>query len=595
MDYFTKTLEKAESYFLAGRLEDAETEYLMVLQTNPTHAQTLYSLGIIAHRRGNLKSAIDLVSQAIDSRGKLPKFHNTLGLLYEEAGQSEKAMRCYQKAVDLKPDYAEALHNIAILQLISGDFKSAAQNAKKALTAAPAFAEAYNTLGYCLQQLAILRDAAICYKKAIELKPDYAEAYNHLGVLLSDQSNFIEAVDAFKKAIAIDPEYIEPYNNMAIAKKALCAFDEAAEYYRKVVQMDPAFFEAHCNLANSLRDKGCLEEAVKHYDKAVEINPNYVKARWNRALTLLMNGDLAEGFKQYAWRREPSLGIVTYPHKYDKPRWDGRPVNGKTILVHYEQGFGDNIQFIRYLPKLKQLGAKVLFEARTPMVDLLKGFAGIDKLIEAKANQAVSGDFDFYAALMDLPAIFETSLNTIPADVPYIFADKERSEKFKKIISTGDYKVGIVWAGKPTQEYIADRSCKLSNFENLTKIDEIKLYSLQKGDAAKQLCQFTQIENLGPHLESFADTAAAIDNLDLVISIDTSVLHLSAAMAKPTWGLLTKTPDWRWMLDRNDSPWYPTVKLFRQKKYADWKHIFQQVTEELSGLVPPQKKRPNYE
>ncbi|MBW8016760.1 MAG: tetratricopeptide repeat protein [Planctomycetes bacterium] len=582
MDIFTKQLEKAEAYFLSGRIDDAETEYLMVLQTNPTHYQALYSLGTIAYRRGNVKAAIDLVERAIDSRGKLPKFHNTLGLLLEEVGQTEKALNCYKTALAIKPDYAEAHHNIAIINLTAGDFETACENAKKAVTAAPAFAQAYNTLGYCRQQLGHLRDAAVLFQKAAELKPDYAEAYNHLGVLLTDQSNYIEAVNAFQKAIYIDPEYAELYNNMAIAKKGLCAFDEAIENYRKASEMDPAFYQAFNNLANSLRDKGRCAEAIENYTRAIEINPNYADAYWNRSLAMLLSDDLAEGFSQYQWRREPSLGIVTYPHTYDKPRWDGRPINGKTLLIHYEQGFGDNIQFIRYLPKLKELGATVLFEARKPMLDLLKDFPGIDRLVEAKPQSGVTEDFDFYAALMDLPAIFQTTLETIPASIPYLFADKDKSEKWKDIIGEAGYKVGIVWAGKPTHGNDANRSCKLNNFAPISKIDGVKLFSLQKGDAAKQIAQFgIEIENVADYLENFADTAAAIENLDLVISVDTAVLHLAAAMGKPTWALIQFSPDWRWLLNRSDSPWYPTLKLFRQKKYADWKEVFKEVTQEL--------------
>lgn len=586
MDYFTKALEKAEAYYLSGRIDDAETEYLMVLQTNPTHYQALYSLGTIAYRRGNIKAAIDLVEQAIDSRGKLPKFHNTLGLLYEEIGQTEKALNCYKIALDIKPDYSEALHNIAIIHLNRGEFETACEYAKKAVTAAPGLAEAYNTLGYCRQQLGHLRDAAVFYQKAVELKPDYAEAYNHLGVLLTDQSNYIEAVTAFQKAIAIDPKYAELYNNMAIAKKGLCAFDEAIENYKKATEIDPSFYQAFNNLANSLRDKGRPAEAIENYNRAIEINPDYAEAYWNRCLAMLVNGDLAEGFRQYQCRREPSLGIVTYPHTYDKPRWDGRPINGKTLLIHYEQGFGDNIQFIRYLPKLKEIGATVLFEARKPMLELLRDFPGIDRLIEARADRGVSEDFDFYAALMDLPAIFQTTLETIPDDVPYIFADKDKTEIWKERLGTDHYKVGIVWAGKPTHGNDANRSCKLNNFAPLAKIDGVKLFSLQKGDAVKQIGQFgIEIENLAEHLETFADTAAAIENLDLVISVDTAVLHLAAAMGKSAWALIPFSPDWRWLLDRSDSPWYPTLRLFRQKKYADWKEVFEEITQELEKAI----------
>lgn len=587
MDYFTKTIEKAEAYFLSGRLEDAETEYLLILQTNPNHAQALYSLGTIAYRRGNLDAAVNLVSQAIDVKSDLPKFHNTLGLFLEETSKTDQALKCYERALQIKPDYADAFHNISIINLNRGDFKTASENAKRAIEAAPTFPQAFNTLGYCQQQLGHLRDAAAYYQKAVELKPDYAEAYNHLGVLLTDQSNYIEAVNAFQKAIAIDPLYAELYNNMAIAKKSLRAFDEAIENYRKATEIDHTFFQAFNNLANSLRDKGLLSEAIENYDRAIAINPNYADAYWNRSLALLLNGDLAEGFRQYQWRRDPALNIMTYPHSYEQPRWDGSPIDGKTILIHFEQGYGDNIQFIRYLPMLKEIGAKVIFEARAEMLDLIKDFPGVDNVVEAKTHGGCTEDFDFYAALMDLPAIFQTTLETVPSEVPYIFANKDITKKWKERITTDDFKVGIVWAGKPTNRNDVNRSFKLSNFKPLANIKDVKLFSLQKGDAVKQIAQFEdlEIENLGEHFKNFADTAAAIENLDLIISIDTSVLHLAGAMGKLTWALLPFSPDWRWLLNRNDSPWYPTMKLFRQKKIGDWKSVIEEITEELKNAL----------
>ena len=471
---------------------------------------------------------------------------------------------------------------------MNGDFTIAAEYAKKAIDNASGFAQAYNTLGYCRQMLGHLNDAALYYKKAIQLDPGYVEAYNHLGVLLSDQGNHIEAVEFFKKAIQLDPGYAELYNNMAIARKALLSFDDAIENYRKAVAADPTFAEAFANLANTLRDKGLAAEAIENYNKALALKPDYADAYWNRSLALLLNGNLAEGFSQYHWRRDPSLEITTYPHKYDKPRWDGSDLNGKTILIHFEQGYGDNIQFIRYLPKVKALGATVLFEARKPTLALIKDMPCIDKLIEARADRPVEENFDYFCALMDLPAIMGTTLETIPADIPYIFADQNKAGQWKTKINSPDFKVGIVWAGRTSPGDNIYRACHLNNFAELSKIKGVKVYGLQKDDAANQVLQLedgVNIENLGEQFADFSDTAAAIENLDLVISVDTAVLHLAGAMGKPAWGLLPLAPDWRWLLDRDDSPWYPTIKLFRQKKHADWKEVFTRIADELRSLL----------
>ena len=587
MEYFTKIFNQAESLLLQGQIEEAEKLYRSVLEASDCHPQALYSLGIIAHRRGRLTEAIKYVSDAISSKSDLPKFHNTLGLLLEAAGQNRQAVTAYENAVKLKPDYVEAWLNMAIAFLGDGKFAEGAGCAKKVIELMPNQAMAYNALGYCQQQMGNLQDAAVCYRKAVQLKPDFAEAYNHLGVLLNEQGNYIEAVDSFKKALRIDPNYVEVYNNMAIAKKALCAFDEAIDLYRKAAEINPTFFEAFNNLANSLRDKGLCDEAIENYNRAIEINPNDYNAYRNRSLALLLNGNLHEGFKQYQHQRQLSLNIQTNRHDCKKPRWDGTPINGKTLLIHFEHGYGDNIQLIRYLPMVKKLGVTVLFEAPKPMLSLLRNFPGIDHLIEAGADRGVREDFDFYTALMDLPAIFETTLTTIPLNVPYLFADKEKTEKWKKRLDTCCYKAGIVWAGKPSHSNDLNRSCSLNSFAALAGIKNLKLFSLQKDKAASQVGMVDnfKIENLSDHLTDFCETAAVIENLDLVISVDTSVLHLAGAMGKPAWGLLPFSPDWRWLLEREDSPWYPTIKLFRQKTFGDWKDVFERVKSELKNIV----------
>jgi hypothetical protein len=263
---------------------------------------------------------------------------------------------------------------------------------------------------------------------------------------------------------------------------------------------------------------------------------------------------------------------------------------GKRLLVHYEQGFGDNIQFIRYLPMVKRRGGTVICEMLPPLAGLLAGFAGIDELTYASAERAPATEFDLYVPLLELPRIFGTTMGTIPAGVPYLHADPAKVEYWRRCLAGRAFRVGIVWAGKPVHTEDRARSCHVRDFLRLSKIPGLRLFGLQKGIAAgqaKDLAGKIALTDLGGDLNDFTDTAAVIENLDLVISVDTAVLHLAGAMGKPAWAILPCSPDWRWMLERADSPWYPTMRLFRQRSCGDWDDVFQRVSEELQRLAGP--------
>jgi len=341
-----------------------------------------------------------------------------------------------------------------------------------------------------------------------------------------------------------------------------------------------------------LHAHGRHDEALDSFERAIQIKPEYAQAHWNRSLVLLLKGRFEEGWQEYRWRRKTNLAAFAYPHKLDKPLWDGRPFAGKRLLVHYEQGLGDNLQFVRYLPMVKRLGGTVIFETPKSMYGLLHSFDGIDELVQASSDAPPEVEFDAYISLMDLPGISGTTLDTIPAEVPYIHADPAKVESWRDRLAGEGLKVGLVWAGRPTgpNEVLSlqHRSCSLEHFAPLADVPGVVLYGLQKGPAAAQVHQLSGqsvVANLGEQFEDFTDTAAAIENLDLVISIDTSVAHLAGAMGKPVWLLLKSDADWRWLLDRADSPWYPTMRLFRQEEWGDWDSVFERVAQELRQLA----------
>ena len=624
MPTVTETIENAAQHHQNGHLQQAEQMYRLILQSNPDNPVALHSLGVIAHQKGNHDAAVELISKAIANNPQIPQFHNTLGLIFEVLGKYEEAFAAYQQAVSVKPDYAEAYHNMAVALQSQSQYAAAVEKCEQAVSIKPDYAEAYNTMGFSLEKQEQYTEAVENYKKAIQFKSDFVEAYNHLGVVLNAQNRSAEAILNYKQALRLDPNYAEVYNNLGIALKDQEQFAEAIANFEQAIRLEPDFAEAYYNLANSLRDEaqsnGAIEnyrqavqlkpdfaeaynhlgsvlnakgkyakviendKAIENYRRALQIKPDCAEAHWNLSIALLRIGRFTEGWKEYEWRLNPSLKVTVYPHSYETPRWDGSCFKGKRLIVHCEQGLGDTLHFVRYLPMVKARGGTVILEVRKPLYRLLQSFPGIDELVEASFDNKPAIKFDYHVSLMDLPKIFETTLETIPAEVPYIHACPTKSEYWRKKLTGADFKVGVVWAGSPTHGNDRYRSCTLKHFAPLTEVDGVRLYGLQKGEAAAQaeeLADEMAITNIGTEFEDFTDTAAAIENLDMVISVDTSVLHLAGAMGKPAWALLPFSPDWRWMLDRQDSPWYPTMKLFRQKKWGQWEPVVQDVAKEL--------------
>ena len=582
--------QQEENHSKVGRLSPQN------VQSNPDDSAALHSLGIIAQQLGKHNMALEFIRKAIAKNPQMPQFYNTLGLVHEGLGEFDQANLAYQEAISLQPDYAEAYHNMAIALQSQGQYAAAVEKCKEAVTRKPDFAQAYNTMGYSLEQQQHYVEAAKSYTQALQLKPDYVEAYNHLGVVLNELGRSADAIDNYRKALQIDPEYAEVYNNMGIALKEQEQFAEAITCFELALQYESDFTEAHYNLANSLRDEGRCAEALERYAQAIRSKPGYPKAHWNMSLTYLLSGNFTEGWKHYRWRRNADLKILTHYHESGKPRWDGTAFDGKRLFVHYEQGLGDNIQFARYLPMVKARGGKLIFETLRPLMALFKGFPGIDELVEYHPNEQSPVEFDVYSSLFDMPNIFGTTLATIPADVPYIHADPAKVKYWRDQLAGPGYKVGVVWAGSPTHGDDRYRSCKLEHFAPLTEIDNMRLYALQKGEAIKQIDELAgriPIMSLSETFEDFTDTAAAIENLDLVISVDTSVLHLAGAMGKMTWALLPFSPEWRWMLHRQDSPWYPTMRLFRQLERTGWEPVFQRVAEQLRYTIAEHEQKAN--
>ncbi|MHC4396954.1 MAG: tetratricopeptide repeat protein [Planctomycetota bacterium] len=506
----------------------------------------LHSSGVTAYQAGQYDRAVELISGAITQNPQIPQFHNTIGVVYKALGRNEDAISAYRQALQLEPDFADAYYNLANALHQQGQCDEAIEN----------------------------------YNRAVRLKPDMPEACYNLANALQKQGRNTEAIENYRCAIRFRPDYVKAYNNLAGALKKQGRLAEALTNCEQVIRLKPDCPEAYYNLANVLWDQRQYLRSIEYNKLAIQLKPDYPEAHLNLSLAFLLLGRFEQGWQEYQWRQKTELNQAYYQQSCEKPRWDGSAFAGKRLFVHCEQGLGDCIQFIRYLPMVKARGGTVIFQTWKSLVGLFEDFPEIDELVGAAPGARSDAEFDFYISLLDLPGIFETTLETIPAEMPYLYAEPEKTRYWRNRLDEPGFKVGIVWAGSSQHRNDHNRSCALKHFAPLAVIDGVRLYSLQKGPAAIQLNNLPEdmtITSLGEHLKDFTDTAAAIENLDLVISVDTAALHLAGAMGKPAWGLIPFAPDWRWMLERSDSPWYPTIRLFRQEKWGDWNGVFQHV------------------
>ena len=387
--------------------------------------------------------------------------------------------------------------------------------------------------------------------------------------------------------LALKPSYADAWNNLGNVLEQQGELEQACQSYQEAMRHQPHGATAYNNLANVRKQQGRLSDALASYDEAVKRDPEFAEAHFNRALLWLLMGNWTEGWPEYDWRWKTK----DFPrHTFKQPRWTGEPLVGRTLLVLAEQGLGDTIQFIRFVAKLRQLGGRVIVQCHAPLRPLLADCAGLDDLVLAGAPLP---HFDLYAPLMSLPGILGVMPDSVPAEVPYIQAQAKLVEHWRKELEPlKGLKVGISWQGRPTYRGDRLRSIPLAQFTRLGDVPGVRLISLQKGAGRDQLQEFpnsVDILDLGSRLDeqtgAFMETAAVMMNLDLVISSDTAVVHLAGALGAPVWVALNLIPDWRWLLHREDTPWYPSMRLFRQLEYGRWDDVFVRMSQELKTLA----------
>ena len=419
----------------------------------------------------------------------------------------------------------------------------------------------------------------------LKIQPDNFFIYNFLGVIFDDRDKPDMAVKYYQKSIDINPNFAEAYNNLGIALKNKGQFNEAILCYEKSLELDSLSAEAHNNLGYILFINKCeVHKAISHFQRAIELNTEYAEAQFNLALTFLLSGNFKEGWKQFEWywKKDPSD-----LHNFTQPLWDGAEVIGKTILLHERLGFGEAIMFIRYALLMAQSGAKVIVECQKELKSLMENVEGVYQVISYTEQRP---NYDLHCPIFKLPVIFNTTLTDIPQNIPYIFPEQELIQQWSAKLCNDNsrLKIGIVWSAGHKKGDPYHRSCPFELFASLMKIRHSTFYSLQKEKDDLQIKPLSEEENFIDYtneFNDFSDTAALIQNLDLIISVDTAVAHLAGALGKPVWILLPFVPDWRWLLNREDSPWYSTMRLFRQPSLGDWESVIAKVKGELLKLL----------
>ena len=415
-----------------------------------------------------------------------------------------------------------------------------------------------------------LPEAEALYRQVLAVVPTHPVPLHNLGQMAYCVRKYDQAIDLLQRSLQSQPQDANAHNTLAATLFAIGRVEEAERACRVALTLDPKFAAAYANLANAQVGLGQMTQGVASFEQALKLDPKNAIAHDGLGATLLMLGDLQRGFREWEWRwLKPDYEATRFPHL---PRWDGSDLKGKRILLLVEQGYGDVFQFCRYAPLLKARGATVLMEVVPDIHRLLSTVPGVDQLVVAGPNHPA---VDLVTPLLSIPLWYETTVDTIPAQVPYLAADPRLMESFVARYYREDHnlKVGLAWAGRSSHSNDHHRSVPLATLAPLANIPGVSFYSLQKGDATGQLAQppaGMKITDLSAHLCDFNQTAAAIAGLDLIITVDTAVAHLAGAMGKPAWVLIPFVPDWRWMLGRNDSPWYPTLRLFRQKARIDW-------------------------
>lgn len=548
-------------------------------------AESLFQTALGHQQRGQTDKAMDSYRQAIRIKPGFAEAIFNLGVLHYRQNQWDPAIDCFRRAMELKPGTSDSEHNLAMALQQSGRYELAAGVIEHLLAATGESLDLLMALGLCRYHEGRYEQAIEALSRALELNPEDSNCLDTIGLCCHRLGKTALAETLFLKAVDCHPENLRTYYNLGNLYLDMNRPDETIKWYRLALDKNPDDAEAQCEMGKLCLKFLYLAEACDHFRNALRINPELSDASLSLATTTLMAGDFTNGWRYYMKRFTHRDALNQDRHYSSRwPLWQGEPFSGKRLIVHCEQGLGDSIQFARFLPEVKKRGGRLIFHVQEALLPLFESFAEIDDIDVLSRRPWESLKADLYVPLLNVPACLGVTLASLPAGTPYLYAGESGKTQWQQRLYSDKPRVGIVWAGNPNHVNDCNRSIPMKTLARLSDHPGIQLYSLQKDipiHQARMLKDQYGILSLGNDFHDFGDTAAALASLDLVITVDTAIAHLAGAMAKPVWVLLPFLPDWRWLLHRTDSPWYPTMRLFRQPRAGDWEQVLITIKKEL--------------
>ncbi len=567
-----------------GKNVEALANYDRALALQPRHAEALSNRGNTLKALRRFDEALDSFDRALAVQPDYPAALSNRGAVLFEMSRYEEALATYDRSLAIRPDQVVAHYNRGgALQKLER-FEEAIASYDRALALNPGLVEAHANRGNTLNALSRYDEALASFDRALALRPDLVEALTNRGNALNALRRYDEALASYDRAIVCQPTYAGAQYNRGTTLHQMGRYDEALACYERAIALQPNYPEAFSNRGATLWELRRHNEALASYDRAIAIQPEFPEAHWNAASLRLLTGDFERGWAEYEWRwKYKTMAIAR--RDFAQPQWRGEPIEGKTILLHSEQGMGDAIQFCRYVPLVAARGARVILEVDRRLQELMSSLDGTAQVLPA--GDALP-EFDLHCPLLSLPRAFHTLLETIPAQTPYLRAPPGRLTKWSARLGPKHaLRVGLIWSGNPAHHRDQVRSIEFSALAPLLDVDAT-FFSLQK-DArpadAGVLAKRSDVIQIAGELADFSDTAAVMAQLDLIISVDTSTVHLAGALGRPVWILLPYLPDWRWLLDCDTSPWYPTARLFRQDETRHWDSVIPRVQAALSEMI----------
>lgn len=609
-------LQQALQALRAGLPAQARSILAGLLEDHPGNAPARHLLGLALLEEGTGEAAVEQLGQAAALDPHNPMLHYHLGTALAAIGGQQQAIASFTRAIALRPAFGEAWFNLGNAQRAVGEDPRALASYQRAAQASPQLHQAHNSMASLLHQADRFHEALQCVQKALAIAPSdpaalnnhavilhslgrFAEAANVLerlialagadarllnrrGVALHESGRLASALEAYDQAISLDPAQADAWNNRGNAMHDLRHMEEALACYQRALDLAPQFVEAISNRGLARQELELFDQADSDFDRSIELRPGHAEAFKRRAGLHLLRGHFAEGWSDFSHSIELSGNGPA-----NAPAWKGEPLEGRSILLTEPSGLGDTLQFFRYVLPLLQAGARVTFAGPRSLHALLATYSDrVELIVEPGARR-----FDYRAALWSLPHLLWASHGLLADTVPYLRSDPALVAKWASILDPADMNIGICWQGNPSRKIDAGRSIPLAEFLPLSRVPGVRLVSLQKRDGLEQLASLPtgmQVLEPGPGFDdgpdAFVDSAALLQSLDLLVSADTSIVHLAGALGRPAWVALARVPDWRWLLDRDDSPWYPATRLFRQPVRDQWPAVFESMAAALPAL-----------